>query len=394
MTLADQLYNLSMALWTLQTKNYDVEYNYRDLLGINIAGADTPEAIQQVTERCNQILKKEAPPAKPEFECMFRESIAPVPNNSVVNVLVSAILAGGPGARHKPCGWEARGNKMVYEKKHSNAGCISISVEGDWAFVEGLSVFTADIAIALLATVCSVYCRHKTPNPMTQKAVITAEQLLRYKKTRSRGEKYWEQLERVNQEIAKVHCFKVSVKDALIKKDRVSYKDSSLLIMDCKQRVFNKTSKQYTPQVWQIRPGQWASYLMSKETLEFIGELHQSVLAMDHRTTRGTQNLAKKLMYALFTVPGGTHTIKKGANRSFYELLKLTGEYIDSENADKSRLGRSLARLAQALDYLVAINMVTTNISEGVAAFVAAKRKPWGLQQILDSSIQIKMSPA
>ena len=384
--MEEQLVEMLTTIWDAQRKGYDLTMNYPELCRTQIAS----ENIEWVTGRCREILENESPPHEPEIEDMFRDDTVSVPNNIVISAVLRALFAGGKNARSKPGGWKVSGNCLIYEVSYTNAGTITVSTEESWEFVESLNVFTADVLISLLGQICSHFCANKTDSPLTINSLITVRKILGYKDSSSRGAKYWAQWESVNKEIEKLQKLTLKVKNSNLKYGQANY-ESNLLRLEYKQRVFNPTTRNYTPCVWNIKPGSWASQYMSKGGFEFIGRLSKDVFALDHREIRKTHQMAKRLMYTMFVIPGGTHIINQGARRSFAELLKLTGEHLAGD-VDKSKPGRSLERLGKAIDYLVENGFIETDIQGKVSEFIDARRKPWGLRPLLDQRIALTLT--
>jgi hypothetical protein len=90
-----------------------------------------------------------------------------------------------------------------------------------------------------------------------------------------------------------------------------------------------------------------------KKQYQYIGKLSRDVFIYDHRERRGAETLAKKLMYSLFVLPGGTYYVKKGTKKSLLDYLVLIGEYRKGEGLHRKKVPRSLYRLTKAIDLLV-----------------------------------------
>jgi hypothetical protein len=96
---------------------------------------------------------------------------------------------------------------------------------------------------------------------------------------------------------------------------------------------------------------------MATDSVQFIGNLHKSLLQLEHREQRGVDTMAKKLGYALFTVPGGTYYLKNGVDMRISKYLETIGEYMDRESRSKDIMGRRLSTFEKALDKLAALGI-------------------------------------
>ncbi len=388
MELRDQLFETLTGYWDLQVNNYDIELNYPELLDIQFDDPGLTEKLKAAAKRCRDILSTEKPKTDPDTEAIFREGIAPVPNNSVLNIVTRAILCGGPDFKDKPGGWYQRRGKFIFEKKQANAGDIEIMVE-DEGMVQGFTLFTLDVLMVLLGHVSKTYCESKTGQPLSLKSIISSREILKYKRVTSYGRKRWSIFENIHAEVERLRKIEIKVRNARGKDQEQSYSGKLVLIKDIK-RDFNPSTKHYVTTSWEIRPGSWANYLMSEEGFAYIGKLNQDVLALDHREQRGAQSFAKKIMYSFFVLPGGTYYIKNGAKKSFRQLLEMIGEYRQSEGVDRKAPMRNLKRLGKALDLLVSRGEITINIEGGTEKFIDEHRRPWGTHKLMQKIVEIK----
>lgn len=391
MELRDQIYETLMAYWELQKNNYDIELNYPELLDIKFDDPELTRKLRTATQRSREIISTEKPKADPETEAIFREGIAPVPNNQVLSVITRAILGGAEDFRDKPGGWVERSNVWVFQDTQPNSGEITVSAPSE-EVIQGFSIFTLDVLIVLLGHLSSTYCQNKTDQPMALKSMITAREILGYKGVKSYGERRWNLIEKISAEVERLGSLKVKVSNAKGKDRPMDYNGKLILLKQVK-RDFNPFTKHYVPTAWQIRAGNWATHYMSKDNFEFIGKLSQEVLALDHREQRGTESFAKKIMYSLFVLPGGTYYINNGAKKSFKQLLQLIGEYKEVNSRDRRRLTRSLKSLGRGLDYLTDQQIITTSIPDGVSSFIETYSQPWGIHKILKHIVEIKTCP-
>lgn len=391
--LEGKLYDLAIAMWDLQEGNYDIGWNHKELLDFDFAGPGLDEKLDQVAARCKQIRLREKPPSGPAVTSIFRDRTAPVPNNSIINAVARAIMAGGADYSNKSPAWQTRAGEFSYEVKHENAGTITVTIaacDDPAGFVRSLSLFTLDVLIGIVAHLCGAYCAGRPENTLSLKTSVTAMQLLRDRQVKSYGEKRWAMVTKINEEMEKLAKFRISVEDSKTRDGVHSYQ-SQLAIITPLKRDYNGHSKVYVPSCWQVQPGNWAVYNMSRKENAFLGKMNQAVLAYDHREQRASQAFAKKLMYALFVIPGGTYYVKNGARKTLREYLELIGEYRAEDSSGNSRR-RTIQRLADALDFLVDQAMITTSMAGRVADFIKKRRGPWQTQKLLDTTVEIKMA--
>lgn len=391
---ADKLYDLAMAYWDLQRGNHDIESNHPYLLDFDFADPDIAAILDRVTARCRQIHAHEKPPSDPDTDTIFRESTAPVPNNSVINVVARAIMAGGDDYQMKPDGWQVRGSDLVYEVAFEKAGTITVTIadcHDQNAFVRSLSLFTLDVLVGVIGHLCFASCEAMPDNALSLKTVVNARQILRYKNITSYGERRWSLMEGIQEEMEKLGKIRIRVQGGESRKEPVNYQGHLVSIKPLK-RDYNKHTCFYVCSSWEVRPGKWAFYTMSKKQDQFIGKINQEVFEYEHREQRGAEAFAKKMMYALFILPGGTHYLNYGAKKSLGEYLKLIGECREADHLDRKKAGRNLMRLGKAIDILVRQGMIETDMSGSLADYIAEHQAPWQMRKLLLQPVKIKIS--
>jgi len=221
------------------------------------------------------------------------------------------------------------------------------------------------------------------------KATLTAKQIARYKGFKSYGKNRWAFLENINQEMSKLDKIRISVQGANTKKGPKSY-DGHFAKIKPLSRSFNPFTKHYLPTSWRVQPGSWAIYNMSRAQFNFLGKLHQAILACDHREQRGAESYAKKLMYSLFVVPGGTYYLVNGVRKSLGDYLTLIGERRAAEDPGRNILHRSLKRLGSAIDFLVDQGMISTSIKGSVREYIVSRLRPWETRRLLDQTLEVR----
>jgi hypothetical protein len=395
----DKLCDLAIAYWDLQQGNYDIELNYPELLNFNFKDPQVDKKIEDLLIRSKEILESEKPLPPPEVDNIFRKDIAPVPNNIVLNVVARAIMAGGEDFALKTMGWQAQGEHFVFEDEFEKAGTITVAIEDcrdQVMFLKSLNPFTLDVFMAAIGHLCHASSKSKIDKPLSMKAILTARQILAYKNLKAFGKKRWDMFEHINEELEKLNKIKIRVQNAQSsntqnkQKEPVNY-EGSLIIVSKIKREFNSHTKCYVATSWKIKLGIWAVYTMSKKRDMFIGKLSRVILRYDHREQRSNQAFAKKLMIALFVLPGGTHYIKCGANKSLGEYLKLIGECHEDKDEWRNRGHRSLKRLVNAIDLLVDGGMITTNISGSVFDYIKKLTKKYDVRDVLNTTVELKM---
>ena len=403
MEVADKLYDLAMTYWDLQSHNYDIEFNHEELLDCDFSDPDLMGTLDSIIARANKI-RNDKPPSEPEVDDIFRQGSAPVPNNSVINVVTRSMMSGGNDFESKPGGWEWRKGTLIYEESFEKAGKITISIkdcENPEALVRRLNVFTLDVLIGIIGHIALDHCEVKPENSLLLKSAVSARQILRYKGISSYGKKRWDLLEKVSEEMESLRKFNIQVKGGLKPNGKnrgnnegiaVNHK-GSLIQANPLKRDFNPHTKLYVVTSWEVQPGQWAAYDLSKEYNRFLGKLDRALMKYDHRQQRTIHVFAKKLMYSLFVVPGGTIYLKKGARKHLKGYLQLIGEYYEGEDVDRKKNGRSLKRLGKAVDFLVEQGMVTTDVTGSLFEFIDKQRGPWEMRRLLHTKVEIHMTP-
>ncbi len=387
-----KLYDLAMAYWDLQKSNYDIEWNHRELLDFSFEDQGLEAKLEEVAARCREIQDSSKPPKPPKVNTIFREETAPVPNNTVIAVVARAIMAGGKNFSAKADGWQVHGDELAYEASFQNAGNVTLTITDSafqQAFVEGLSLFTLDVMMSIVGHLCAATQQSPTENPMQVKAILTAKQIARYKGFKSYGKNRWAFLENINQEMLKLDKIHINVQGANARRGPISYDGHFAKIMPL-SRGFNPFTKHYVPISWQVQPGSWAIYNMSRAQFNFLGKLHQAVLSFDHREQRGAESYAKKLMYSLFVVPGGTHYLVNGTVKSLGDYLTLIGERCVAEDPGRNTLHRSLKRLGSAIDFLVDQGLISTSIQGSVKEYIVSRLRPWETRRLLDQVLEIR----
>jgi hypothetical protein len=375
--IASSLQKTLPALWALEIKNYNIRDNYQDLLQTLDLGTTDPEGVSrfldEIRSEVERILREDKPPREPEIHDMFSDGLCPVPNNPATKTLIRALFLGNQDMSLWPTGWNLRGGKPIFETRDASGGTIKISLtnpdgevptvrpfEQQIETVKSFTSFTADVLMAVLCQICHNFCENKTDTPHCQTTLISSSLLLRYKNIQSRGEKTWTIRENIAREMEKLRLLRISMKNVanpLNKKQKSPDIDCEALNIRVRQRRFNIRTFRYIPTAWEVTPGKWIQPWMATDSVQFIGNLHKSLLQLDHRDQRGADTMAKKLGYAFFTVPGGTYYLKNGVDMRISKYLETIGEYTDQESREKYTMGRKLNTFEKALEKLVALGV-------------------------------------
>ncbi len=253
----------------------------------------------------------------PRVPDAFPDDEASVPNNPLIVTGLEAIYKGGPRASALVGGWSEGRNGLPVYQHEAKAGRILVyptlvgpsepmpTTESVWAFVGGLSAFTSDVALAVLAQLCEPTTGDKPKYPHLQSVIITADAILGYKGIRRYGEERRELERRVYEEMRRLQALTFDVeklpapdpntgkwnnKGASWRKDRL------FDIVEAQQWRERRSGERETVEVsWSVRLGQWAQFYLNAEGTIWLARMAQALLELDHREVRGREYMAKKL---------------------------------------------------------------------------------------------------
>ena len=241
---------------------------------------------------------------------------AMVPNNPATAAVFDAIHKGGKRSRSLIGGWgenettelfcihsgRKAGRILVYPRLAPNPEFPLTSPERVWHYVEGLSPFTADVALAVLAQMCEPTLDDKPKFPMLQPVMVTAEAILRYKGIRRRGAERKALLRRVHDEMERLGQLYFDVElfptfnPGTKRYEKVSWKDDRLFdIVKVEASASIRGENTDIQTVWLVRAGQWAYWWLSAEARVYLGRMARILLELDHRENSGPEVLAKKI---------------------------------------------------------------------------------------------------
>jgi hypothetical protein len=241
----------------------------------------------------------------------FPDGSGKIPHNPAIVAGLGAIARGGGKARTLVGGWAQSengqlyfahhgrkiGRILVYPKSQSNSSCQ----DAPWGFVEGLSPFTADVALCVLAQMCEPTTGDWTKFPVLRSVPITADAILRYMGIKRRGQERRDLRRRVRDEMAALSILTFDVESFQAinpetnKYEKVSWRGDRLFDIVTVERRPLAGNPTDTDMVWLVRPGQWAYWWFNPATRVYIMRIVQGLLKLDHRDNRAAAALAKKI---------------------------------------------------------------------------------------------------
>ncbi len=261
-----------------------------------------------------------APPKKlPAVPDAFPEGEGSVPNNPLIVAGLEAMFKGGPKAQALVGGWQtSETGRPVYVQTSRKGGRIRVyprleadpsrpmpTTESLWGFVEGLSAFTGDVALAVLAQLCEPTTGDKTKYPLIESVRITADAILRYKGIRRYGEDRRDLERRVYEEMRRLQALTFDV-EKLPAPDPgtggwnyhgASWEEDRLfdIVRVTQYRQGPKGRREQTEVSWMVRAGQWAQWWLNPHAKVWLARMAHALLELDHRPNSGPEYMAKKL---------------------------------------------------------------------------------------------------
>ncbi|MGD9663566.1 MAG: helix-turn-helix transcriptional regulator [Porticoccaceae bacterium] len=246
----------------------------------------------------------------------FQDTLVPVPSNPVVQFGLSAIWAGGHKWRKKNL-WrlnpeantaEARnrissnGEILIWVDPKVEAHAAVWTMEQIEAYLEKLSDFTADVALAVLS------CLAEAPKvPMLEPVIVDAEKIIQQKGIEAWGrqrdalrlsiEQEMENLQRLKFEVHKLPA--PDPETGRWNPQGYSWSNDRLFDI-VKVEAYQKTvfgEKESVAVKWSVRAGQWAYYFLSPQARRWVCGLAGVLLQLSHREDRRAEVLAKRIGY-------------------------------------------------------------------------------------------------
>ena len=296
-------------------------------------GAQIPSAIgtedtvgkrqseQVVTEHGQASAERRAANTRslPSVPDAFPEGEGSVPNNPLIVTGLEAMFKGGPKAQSLVGGWQAsETGRPVYVQTSRKGGRIRVyprleadpsrpmpTTESLWAFVEGLSAFTGDVALAVLAQLCEPSTGDKTKYPLIDSVRITADAILRYKGIRRYGEDRRDLERRVYEEMRRLQALTFDVEKLPAPDpetggwnyDGASWEEDRLfdIVRVTQYRQGPKGRREQIEVSWMVRAGQWAQWWLNPQAKVWLARMAHALLELDHRPNSGPEYMAKKL---------------------------------------------------------------------------------------------------
>lgn len=288
-----------------------------------------------------------------------------VPTNPAVFTTINAIWKGGDRARNLIDGWTSRDDgQPVYEHASVNGGRISVYVQPGrgrdlatadtlWALVEQLSPFTADVALAVLAQLCTPETGSRPQYPLLEPVRITADAILGYKGIQRWGAERADLRRRVATEIEHLRHLSFDVEGWPVGsgnqgREHASWRGDTLFDIVTVERGAEGQSASIS---WSVRAGQWAYWWLNASGRVFVGRMARALLELDHRENRGAALLAKKIGQHVLLRVGGTEQHRLILRVA--ALLADIGELPVEAARTKDWAGRTRDRLDDALLSLI-----------------------------------------
>ncbi len=256
-------------------------------------------------------LARRGQPAVPDA---FPEGEGLLPSNPLIVAGLEAMYKGGPNARSLSEGWGAGpGGRLAYVRSSHEGGRIIVypslseylshphpTAESEWEFVTGLSAFTSDVALAVLAQLCEPIADEQPVNPLVDPVRITADAVLRYKGIRRSGRQREDLYMRVAEEIGRLQAIRFHVERYLGQADGdgegISWRADRLFdIVEVEHWRERQGSRDRVDVVWLVRAGQWAKWWLQPRGRLWVAHMAQALLELDHRENRPAEVMAKKI---------------------------------------------------------------------------------------------------
>jgi DNA-binding XRE family transcriptional regulator len=293
----------------------------------------------------------------------FKEGHGQLPNNPLVAAGVQAIWKGGAGARSKARAWTPdtdgapsyrhNGNRggsiVVYPGPSDRARSLS-TVEALWSFVEGLSPFTADVALAVLAQMAEPTQGYKVQYPLLESIMVSADDILRYKGIQRRGTERRALLERIHEEMERLRRLQFDVESYPAfnhrtgKVENASWQGDRLFDIVRVERYQESLSgeKELIQVAWSVRAGQWARWWLNARGRVYLTRMARVLLEMDHQG----KALAKKIGQRIVLLAGAIQELK---DLRIEGLLEDVGELPVAAKRSKDWAGRTRDRFDEAM---------------------------------------------
>lgn len=297
---------------------------------------------------------------------VFIDGIGQIPNNPITAATLAAILHGGPNARQLLGGWNVDDlGRLVFRHLGKRGGEIVIypqldggksSLEDQWTFVKSLSTLTVDVLFITLAQLCEPGMLQKTSYPHSQTVTMSSRAIMKYKNMVRWGADGHAFQDRIAEEIRTLRQLRFDIIDfpAWDAKTRKwnSYGISITgdRIIDVAQSIHmgqDERDQAASQHYWHIRFGQWGTSWVNRQGKIWLGPLPRLMIDLDHRRSRGSQVLAKKLGIATVLLWGALRNHDR-IDRRIGALLESIGELPDASGRSTHWAGRMFDRFTDA----------------------------------------------
>ena len=300
-----------------------------------------------------------------------------MPNNPLIAAGIEAIVKGGKNARILQNGWcENESGRPIYLHNGNSGGRIIVypsptphytdpllTNETLWEFVESFSVFTSDVALAVLAQLCEPSTGDKPKFPMLESVRITSDAILSYKGIQQWGTDRLELRKRVHEEMEKLRSLYFNVEKFPATNPTTKRWESKgvswegdrffdIVKVEIYQDYVSKDGKkEEIEQIelsWQVRAGQWAYWWLNAQGRVWIGRMAHAILQLDHREVRSSEVLAKKIGQHLILL---FHAIRFRSTLELIvgNLLENVGELVEPEKRPRNWASRTRERFDEAM---------------------------------------------
>ncbi len=309
---------------------------------------------------------------QPKVADAFPEGEGTLPNNPLVVAGLEAIYKGGSRARTLVGGWALEdsgrpvytqnftkgGRILVYPGTTTNAAAPLPTSETLWAFVESLTPFTSDVALAVMAQLCEPSVGDRPKYPLLESVRITADSILRYKGIQRWGAERRVLQERVFHEMERLRALQFDVEkyptiDPITgKKDTkgASWQGDRLFdIVKAEQyqeSLFGE--RDHIEVTWLVRAGQWAYWWLNAEGRVWVARMARVLLELDHREVRGSALMAKKIGQRLVLMNEALR-LSGPLPLRIDRLLERIGELPLPEERSRNWAGRTRDRFDEAV---------------------------------------------
>lgn len=298
----------------------------------------------------------------------FPNDTGKLPNNPLMAAGMAAIWKGGPRARILLSGWfENDAGRPMYQHEGAKGGRILVypslsrnatdplpTTEVLWNFVENLSPFTADVALAVLAQLCEPSTGDKPKYPLLESVRISSDAILRYKGIQRWGKEHRILQERVFEEMERLRTLHFDVekypawnlKTGKWEPTGASWQGDRLFDI-VKVEMYQESlfgERERIEVSWLVRAGQWAYWWLNAQGRVWIARMARVLLELDHQGAA----MAKKIGQRVTLLDG---VLQPGALKPLRvdHLLESVGELPAPEERARNWAGRTRDRFDEAM---------------------------------------------